>query len=97
MMNRRLLINEAEIVTRAELILAIFSGVFVMVYLAIHLRSPLIAVLGMLQIVAAFPITFFIFRMFFQITLFPSVNLLSIFITLGISADDLFVFYDAWR
>lgn len=96
-MNRKLLVDESKVMVMGEFGLSVASGVFVVCYLAIHLRSPIVALLGMLQTIVAFPLAFFLYRVVFQVTFFASMNLLSIFIILGISADDIFVFYDAWR
>ena len=97
LMNRKLLVDESKVMVMGEFGLSVASGVFVVCYLAIHLRSPIVALLGMLQTIVAFPLAFFLYRVVFQVTFFASMNLLSIFIILGISADDIFVFYDAWR
>ena len=92
-----MLVEESKRVAIQELGFSVASGSFVVFYLAIHMRSPLVAILGMMQTIIAFPIAYFFYRVVFQITYFASMNLLSIYIILGISADDLFVFYDAWR
>ena len=92
-----LLTDEARVVGLAEMKFAILSAVVVAVYLAIHMRSVAIAALGVLQTVMAFPLAYFFYRMAFSITFFSTLNLMAIFIVLGISADDLFVFFDAWR
>ena len=45
----------------------------------------------------AFPLTYFIFYFIFQIKFFTNLHNLTVFIILGIAADDFFVFSDAWR
>lgn len=51
----------------------------------------------MLQIAFSLPITLVIYKLIFGIGYFDSVHLLSVFIVLGISADNFFVIKDAWE
>ena len=51
----------------------------------------------MLQIILCFPMGYFIYRHFLQITFFQTLHILSVFIILGIGADNIFVFVDAWN
>ena len=51
----------------------------------------------MLMILMSFPISYLIYTGIFQITMNTTLNQLTIFIVLGIAADDIFVFCDAWR
>ena len=51
----------------------------------------------MLMIVLSFPITYTIYGGIFQIPFNDTLIQLTIFIVLGIAADDVFVFCDAWR
>ena len=51
----------------------------------------------MLMIVFSFPITYTIYGGVFQIPFNDTLIQLTIFIVLGIAADDVFVFCDAWR
>ena len=48
-------------------------------------------------ILLSFPTSTLIYRGIFQITMNTTLNQLVIFIVLGIAADDIFVFCDAWR
>ena len=51
----------------------------------------------MLQIVFSMPFAFFIYRCIFGITYFTQLHGCAIFLALGIGADDVFVFTDAWK
>ena len=75
----------------------ILSIITVVVFIWIHANSLYLAIGAIIQIVLAFPLSFFIYRWIFQITYFDGVSLAVIFIMLGIGADDVFVFIDAWR
>ena len=51
----------------------------------------------MLMILLSFPVSYVIYTGVFQVTMNTSLNQITIFIVLGIAADDVFVFCDAWR
>eukprot|EP00357_Protocruzia_adherens_P000973 CAMPEP_0115006634 /NCGR_PEP_ID=MMETSP0216-20121206/20623_1 /TAXON_ID=223996 /ORGANISM="Protocruzia adherens, Strain Boccale" /LENGTH=954 /DNA_ID=CAMNT_0002373267 /DNA_START=205 /DNA_END=3072 /DNA_ORIENTATION=- len=73
------------------------SMVFVFIYMMIHTWSVVLPMLGMVQVLSSFPIAYVIYRIIMQIVLFNMINMLSIFVILGIAADDIFVFMDAWK
>lgn len=81
----------------ADVAYAVFSVLFVVIYIWFHLESLFLAVLSMLLILLSFPMTYFIYTGIFQIDMNTTLNQLTIFIVLGIAADDIFVFCDAWR
>jgi predicted RND superfamily exporter protein len=76
---------------------AFFSVVFVGMYLNFHMRSCFLASLGMGLIVLSFPFTAFICNAILQIKYFGFLQIMIIYIVLGIAADDIFVFYDAYQ
>jgi len=51
----------------------------------------------MLGIALSLPVAVFINRFIFQVTIFNFINYISIFVILGIAADDVFVFTDCWK
>lgn len=55
------------------------------------------AIVSMLLILLSFPMSYFIYSGILQISMNTTLNQLVIFIVLGIAADDIFVFCDAWR
>lgn len=61
-----------------------------------HLNSLFLAVCSILQIVLGFPFAYFVYRFFFQVLYFDTMSFIVIFIILGVGADDVFVFVDAW-
>lgn len=78
----------------------IFAGgslVYVGIFLGVHTGSVFMAVTGMLQILVSFPTTYFFYRVVFGIVHFGTLQVLAIFVILGIGADDIFVFFDAYR
>ena len=62
-----------------------------------HLKSFFLSLCGMLIILMSFPVTQIIYKGIFRVDMFSSLNQLVIFIVLGIAADNIFVFCDAWR
>jgi hypothetical protein len=72
-------------------------GIFTFGYMTFHLRSPFLSALCMILIVASFPITAIITEGILGVTWYGDMHNIVIFIVMGIGADDIFVFYDAWR
>jgi len=65
-------------------------------YIIYNVSSCFIGGMGILTIILCMGPAFFIYRFIFQIESFSNYNSLVVFILLGIGADDLFVFNDAW-
>jgi len=76
---------------------AIGSVIFVLILMWVHTSSFYLAIMGMLQILLAFPVTYFLYYFVFRVTYFSSMHILTVFLILGIGADDIFVFIDAWH
>lgn len=77
-----------------------FSGLAILlVFLIIwvHTSSFFLACSAMLQVILSFPITFVIYHFVFRQKYFAALQILTIFLLLGIGADDVFVFTDAWK
>ena len=70
--------------------LVIASSIILSFYFA-GLYGIAIASLGMLQILISFPSTYFFYRLIFQIEHFGTLQVLAIYVILGIGADDIFV------
>jgi len=60
------------------------------------MRSVVLAAFSILLIALSFSVTQVIYTGVFQIEYFTSLHDLVIFIVLGISADNVFVLFDAW-
>jgi len=70
---------------------------FVMAYFVFHLKSLFLAGIGVLLILLSFGFTALIHQGIFRVQFYSNLHNLIIFIVLGIAADDIFVFIDAWR
>ena len=66
-------------------------------YMALHTRLVFISAVGMLEIILSIPLAFFVYRLVFQIRFFSFMHILAVFVLLGIGADDVFVFVDAFK
>ncbi|CAD7699178.1 unnamed protein product [Ostreobium quekettii] len=73
------------------------SLVGVWLYLMFHLGSFFLSIVGAFEIFFAFPAGAFIYRQIFGIEFFAQLHILVIFILLGLGADDVFVFTDAFK
>lgn len=82
---------------REDVTWAVGSGLFVFAFIWFHLGSFFMAFLSMVLILISFPVSFTIYTGICMITMNTTLNQLTIFIVLGIAADDIFVFCDAWR
>lgn len=76
---------------------AVFSVVFVSMYFVFHLDSCFLALIGMMLILFSFSLNAIIYQGIFRVSYMSNLNYLSVFIVLGIAADDIFVLIDAWR
>lgn len=70
--------------------LAAIVAVFIIVVL--HTTSPFLATITIIQVVLSFPISLFVYSVVFRITYFATLQVMTIFLILGIGADDVFVF-----
>eukprot|EP01062_Namystynia_karyoxenos_P059613 TRINITY_DN51049_c0_g1_i1.p1 TRINITY_DN51049_c0_g1~~TRINITY_DN51049_c0_g1_i1.p1 ORF type:complete len:1177 (+),score=340.80 TRINITY_DN51049_c0_g1_i1:105-3533(+) len=75
---------------------ALGSMVFVLIYIAFMTGSWWLAVMGMGGILMSFPPAYFLYYGVFQQRYFGVFNVLTVFIILGIGADDIFVILDTW-
>lgn len=84
-------------ITQGDLAFAVFSVLFVVLYFVFHLKSCFLALVGILLILFSFSLAGFIYQAIFRITFMSNLHYLIVFIVLGIAADNIFVFVDAWR
>ena len=71
--------------------------IFVSLLIRLHTGSSAYACVAMAQILMSIPVTAFLYRVVLRIEYFGTLHLCSIFLVLGIGADDNFVLFDAWR
>ena len=95
--NTQLMNKEFQDTIKSDIAFAVFSVAFVFCYIMFHLKSLFLAWVSMMLILLSFPVSYLIYSGIFQITMNTTLNQMVIFIVLGIAADDIFVFCDAWR
>ncbi|KAJ1456616.1 hypothetical protein M885DRAFT_482537 [Pelagophyceae sp. CCMP2097] len=81
---------------KSDTLVAGFSILFVLLWLCAHTGSAFVGCLTMAQIIASLPLATFLYSVVLRISFFSTLQTLVIFIVLGIGADDVFVFSDAW-
>ena len=68
----------------------------VFIYVSFHVKSIFVASTAMSQILFSFPITLVLYRIVLNVNNVSSLHLMIVFVVLGISADNIFVIWDAW-
>lgn len=89
-----------EDVLRQALKDVMFAGgsiCFIFIFILIHTRSLWITGFAILSIMTSFVTTNLIYRVVLDFRYIGFFHVLTLFIVLGIGADDIFVFYDVWR
>ncbi|CAH1777269.1 unnamed protein product [Owenia fusiformis] len=81
----------------ADMMLVMASLGFIFIFMLIQTRSLMVTGLGIFSIMTNFCMANLIYRIVFDFIYLSSFHILSMFIILGIGADDIFVFYDTWR
>merc|ERR550534_939567 len=71
--------------------------VLVWILIAVHTGSCFISFFGMGQIFMSIPISAFFYYMICNIKFWSIFNMMTIFIVMGIGADDMFIFFDCWQ
>ena len=97
--------DEFSTIINNDFLMVIAAMLFVWLYIMFHTSSFPLASLGMLQIFLSIPLALFVYTVPFPFFIygarvtpyFAQVHILAIFICLGVGADDIFVFMDAWR
>ncbi|XP_028396244.1 protein dispatched homolog 3-like [Dendronephthya gigantea] len=81
----------------ADMRLAIISFVFIVVFMWLQTGSLWVTGWAIFSILSSFNIANLIYRIILDYRYFGVFHVLSIFIILGIGADDIFVFTDTWK
>jgi protein dispatched 1 len=89
--------EEFASLSSVDFLWAIFSVAGVFFYMWFHTHSILIAGVAMFMNFMSFMLGWCFYRFVCQIKFFDSIMILMIFIVLGIGADDVFVFTDAFK
>ena len=90
-------INEWQSMQAKDISWVFFCLVSVGGYMYFHTGSGLYAAVGMTEIFLSMGVAGFFYRAVFQATYFAFMHILVLFVILGIGADDVFVFLDAFH
>ncbi|KAL4238405.1 hypothetical protein ACF0H5_003114 [Mactra antiquata] len=80
-----------------DVMFAAGSICFISIFILIHTKSLWITGFAILSIMTSFVTTNLIYRVVLDFRYIGFFHVLTLFIVLGIGADDIFVFYDVWR
>lgn len=80
-----------------DMLFAIGSFLFIFLVMWIQTKSFFITTFGIFSILTSFLLANLVYRYIFSYEYFGFFHIISMFIILGIGADDVFVFYDCWR
>ena len=73
------------------------SFLFVWAYMTFHLRSFFLSSCSMFNILMSFFLTLVLYRGILRIDYFSFLHILAVFVVLGVAADDVFVYTDAFQ
>ncbi|XP_069116529.1 protein dispatched homolog 1-like [Argopecten irradians] len=93
------LLFDHDVVVQAlkDMLLAVGSFLFIFIFMWIQTASFWITFMGIFSILTSFLLTNLIYRCILGYEYFGFFHVISMFIILGIGADDVFIFYDTWR
>lgn len=83
--------------TYKDMAICLLCGIFIWIYMVVHVKSIFIATMSMINIFMSIPISIIIYNYVFGIKYFALLHLLVIIIVLAVGADDIFVFNDMWK
>lgn len=81
---------------KKDIVWAAGAVIFVVSYMSLHMKSFFLAIFSVALIGFSFAITHLIYFWILGIYYFQALHLMTVFLVLGIAADDIFVFHDAW-
>ena len=81
-----------ESLTR-DMSLALGSAIIVTLAIVIHTKSPFLSLIGLVQIVLSFPLSFFVYKLLIGLNFFPFLNFIGIFVVFALGAGTLHTFF----
>lgn len=89
-------IRVGHAITKDTVFAAVALGVVAM-FIVAHTSSLFLAIMTALQVFFSIPISLIIYWYIFNIPFFSVLQVFAIYLLVGIAADDVFVFTDAWK
>eukprot|EP00039_Didymoeca_costata_P010145 m.136049 g.136049 ORF g.136049 m.136049 type:complete len:2274 (-) comp14722_c0_seq4:389-7210(-) len=82
---------------KSDIMWAAYALAFVALYMLFHTGSLFLTFAGILNIILAFPIAYWIYREICLIPHLPILTPVTLFVVIGIAVDDVFVFVDMFK
>ena len=95
--SKRIFDNDVTQQAFDDMLFAIGSFAFIFLVMWIQTKSFFITSFGIFSILTSFLLANLVYRYVLNYEYFGFFHIISMFIILGIGADDVFVFYDSWR
>lgn len=89
-------VRVAQAITK-DIVFAAVALAVVALFIIAHTSSLFLALMTALQVFFSLPISFIIYWHIFNIPFFSVLQVFAIYLLVGIAADDVFVFTDAWK
>lgn len=80
-----------------DMLLACGSAFITTIAIVVHTRSPFLTLVGVVQILFAFPLAFFAYKFLGGWDFFPFLNFIGVFVVFALGADHVFVSVDKWK
>jgi hypothetical protein len=69
-----------------DMALAMGSAIVVAIAIVLHTRSPFITLIGLVQIILSFPLSYFVYKLLAGLEFFPFLNFIGIFVVFALGA-----------
>ena len=79
-----------------DMVYFVIAMVLILIIMGMYLRSALITLFTLLDVVFSFGLAYFLYFLVFQIPHMPFMGFLAILLLIAIGADDVFIFYDTF-
>jgi hypothetical protein len=86
-----------SVILNEAFILVTVAVALVWLLIAFHTGSCFISMFGMAQIMMSIPMSAFFYYLICNIKFWSIFNMMTIFVVMGIGADDMFIFFDCWQ
>lgn len=79
-----------------EMLLVAIAITLIVVVTLLYLRSIFISMIVNVGVGLSVGVAFFLYRILFDIELFPFINMMAVFLLIGIACDNVYVLFDTW-
>lgn len=86
-----------DILVQSDMLLAVASLTVTFIAMGVHTKSAWLTMIGILQIIYAIPLAYFVYVFIANLKFFPFLNFIGVFVAAALGADDLFVAVDKWK